>query len=758
MNRQLTTISANLTACRLGTRSPRGTALINEVYGGIFPGDFYRDIWDEPVLLALQEFITEHPPEHDVFGPQLEFIRDRTAQVISINDIFASWLFRGGEDLSHAATQPEVAQVLRTLRSSGALTRINESCSQPWETLSPFVNRLASEVPSMAQALNSCLSAVCERQQRGEANCLLVAQQPRVGVVLPVRTLLEPGTGAVRISVPAQDVFQSAVGRARGALLSLGLLGTDYDITFSAGITDAVYSGGSATLAAAMAIYSCAREWRFDPYTAFTGNIDIRDARWRIVRVESIPEKLHAAERAGIRRIVLPRENEPDVPESGKAFDLLFVDEINDVLGKLTLPRDTLPADTTQQRKVAVLNAYSSTQGWQVSAAREIQGGLQFTISPAAGQELTINIFNTGTHTPRDHQKVEFKGLLDDLGDLDSPSTQFQSVQQTFNIKDRTLRRKIEERLQLLEPSAAKGEQYCEYSFVYESGKERLAVNQYVSGKLLLQGYAGPLYRRVLEAIVPLYNLHYPKATLNAADYLSPNTPRTRSGHGDDVWQPTISPPYIGTDESGKGDYFGPLVIAGVWVDEALQDSLLQMGVRDSKELTDSRCRELADAIRRACPGKYHVVEISPDKYNELYHQFVREKRNLNHLLAWGHARAIESLLNRQQCEQAVADQFGDERYISSKLMEKGKALKLIQTPKAERFIAVAAASVLARDRFLSRLSHLSEEAGVRLPKGASSAVIEAARQIVQERGANALGKFAKLHFKTTTSVLGRVR
>lgn len=179
--------------------------------------------------------------------------------------------------------------------------------------------------------------------------------------------------------------------------------------------------------------------------------------------------------------------------------------------------------------------------------------------------------------------------------------------------------------------------------------------------------------------------------------------------------------------------------------------------VRDSKELSDRRCQELASAIREICPGKYQVViEISPEKYNELHEELLREKRNLNHLLAWGHARAIESLITRPECKQAIADQFGDEKYITSKLMEKGRAIKLLQTPKAERFIAVAAASILARDHFLRRLDQLGKEAGLTLPKGASPEVIATAKQIIGKRGPDALRKFAKLHFKTTASVLAK--
>src|ERR1700730_15591331 len=146
----------------------------------------------------------------------------------------------------------------------------------------------------------------------------------------------------------------------------------------------------------------------------------------------------------------------------------------------------------------------------------------------------------------------------------------------------------------------------------------------------------------------------------------------------------------------------------------------------------------------------------SPEKYNQLHEQLLREKRNLNHLLAWGHARAIESLLSRQHCDQAIADQFGDEKYIATKLMEKGRTVNLLQTPKAERFIAVAAASILARDHFLTRLEQLGKEAGLNLPKGASPEVIATAKQIIHKRGPDALRKFAKLHFKTTASVLAK--
>jgi len=214
--------------------------------------------------------------------------------------------------------------------------------------------------------------------------------------------------------------------------------------------------------------------------------------------------------------------------------------------------------------------------------------------------------------------------------------------------------------------------------------------------------------------------------------------------------------PIIGTDESGKGDYFGPLVSAGVYVDEQSARDLIACGVKDSKNLSDKENLSLAQEITKICKGRFVIIEISPERYNLLYEQFKREKKNLNTLLAWGHAKAIEEILSKVDCEVAIADQFADERFILGKLQEKGKKLKLIQMHKAEQNIAVAAASILARTRFLERLSKLSNEYKIDLPKGASQTVIENAQKVVDMYGKETLRKVAKLHFKTTTAIINK--
>ena len=123
--------------------------------------------------------------------------------------------------------------------------------------------------------------------------------------------------------------------------------------------------------------------------------------------------------------------------------------------------------------------------------------------------------------------------------------------------------------------------------------------------------------------------------------------------------------------------------------------------------------------------------------------------------MAWGHAKALETLLEKVSCSRAIADRFGDERLILNALQEKGRPILLEQRHKAESDLAVAAASILARAEFLLRLKRLSDEIGTTLPKSASPAVELAGRMIMKKHGEERLRSVAKLHFKTTQTVRG---
>ena len=198
-----------------------------------------------------------------------------------------------------------------------------------------------------------------------------------------------------------------------------------------------------------------------------------------------------------------------------------------------------------------------------------------------------------------------------------------------------------------------------------------------------------------------------------------------------------------GTDESGKGDFFGPLVVAAVAADFEQVVRLNDWGVIDSKKLSDGRALKLAAQLKDA-QIPHAVVAIGPEKYNELYARI----RNLNRLLAWAHARAIENLLDQVDVSVVIADQFGDESLIERSLFEKGRRVQLIQMPRAEQDTVVAAASVLARAEFLRRLDSLGRDLGITLPKGAGAPVDAAGAQVIRQFGLDRLKSVAKCHFK----------
>jgi ribonuclease HIII len=215
----------------------------------------------------------------------------------------------------------------------------------------------------------------------------------------------------------------------------------------------------------------------------------------------------------------------------------------------------------------------------------------------------------------------------------------------------------------------------------------------------------------------------------------------------EEVHSPEMFEPHFGVDESGKGDFFGPLVIAGVYVDRGIARKFLEVGVQDSKRISsDARIHALAESIRQIVGGLYEVVLIGPEKYNELYRKFA----NLNALLGWGHARVIENLLAKKpDCPRALSDKFADVRVIEKALLQHGQTIKMEQRIKAESDPAVAAASILAREAFVNWLEKTGRSLGLRLGRGVSDAVKKTAAEIVAANGADALQQIAKVHFRT---------
>lgn len=223
---------------------------------------------------------------------------------------------------------------------------------------------------------------------------------------------------------------------------------------------------------------------------------------------------------------------------------------------------------------------------------------------------------------------------------------------------------------------------------------------------------------------------------------------------------------WIGTDEAGKGDYFGPLVAAAVYVDAECRETFLELGITDGKKLSNRRIQNLAELMRCRYAQHIAVVEKMPAKYNSLYAAFRRRGQNLNHLLASLHAEAIRTLANSVGAKHALVDQFSKDDLVKQQLNQRANnalllqrstasaasGIEIRQVTKAERDIAVAAASIIARDAFLTGMDTLSEKYGMRLPRGAYQ-VVEAGREFVKLHGSAALGNVAKLHFNLTDAV-----
>jgi len=271
----------------------------------------------------------------------------------------------------------------------------------------------------------------------------------------------------------------------------------------------------------------------------------------------------------------------------------------------------------------------------------------------------------------------------------------------------------------------------------FAADKEKLNVVFYESGKLVVQG----------------------KGTQDFVEFvLEPGIlKQARLGY-ETVLNPELLLPRLGVDESGKGDFFGPLCIAGAYVNEAVVKAWKDAGIRDSKNISsDRKIADLAKLIRETPGCVTSVVPIGNEAYNRLYGRM----KSVNAILAWGHARVIENLMGQKHRMnpppvRAISDQFAaNKATVANALMGLGREIELIQRHKAEADLAVAAASILARDEFVTRLAALEKQFGVKLPKGASGAVDEAANEFVAKHGTDGLSKVAKMHFRNAFRAQG---
>ena len=259
---------------------------------------------------------------------------------------------------------------------------------------------------------------------------------------------------------------------------------------------------------------------------------------------------------------------------------------------------------------------------------------------------------------------------------------------------------------------------------------DRVNVVAYTSGKVVVQG-------KMTEDFVQ--NVLEPEVTGEfLLGYEEVNNPE---------WFET----HAGLDESGKGDLFGPVVSACVIADGEMVRKWMDAGIRDSKTITDGKIVTLNKLITETKGVVIKTAYTGMPKYNELYQKF---GQNLNKFLAWLHGRALNDALAERRPDWGLLDQFSKQPLVQRHVEDKSFDLRM--RPKAEEDPVVAAASVVARATWLRQLRKLEVECGQKLPKGSGANAREKAKAIVGESGADALGNFCKLHFKTAYEAMGK--
>ena len=271
-------------------------------------------------------------------------------------------------------------------------------------------------------------------------------------------------------------------------------------------------------------------------------------------------------------------------------------------------------------------------------------------------------------------------------------------------------------------------EKQYNFEFSVNSAQDKLKIQVYFGKKgvkTIIQGNKDSLlYSEVLPFLYDQQLLDFPNKIENEPDE------------------------YIGSDESGKGDVFGPLVIGAFYVNKSSKISLAKLGVRDSKDLTESQINSIATNLKKNFPDDFEILAIYPEKYNELYKKF----NNLNSLLTWAHSKAINNLLQRKTCTEVISDKFSNQALRIDLNMNSQKT-NLLQIPKAEKYLGVAAASIMARYVF-NRWFLKQKSQGISLPKGASEEVNNSLKDFHTNGGSDELKKFAKLHFKNIKKTL----
>ncbi|MDO5457029.1 MAG: ribonuclease HIII [Atopococcus tabaci] len=262
---------------------------------------------------------------------------------------------------------------------------------------------------------------------------------------------------------------------------------------------------------------------------------------------------------------------------------------------------------------------------------------------------------------------------------------------------------------------------------IFQAKKDKVTITAYHTGKVVFQGQSAEEEASIWGTLPP------PKKE---------NSKQTSLPHGFDQWS------VLGSDEVGNGSYFGPLTVCAAYVSRKNLSLIKELGVRDSKSLSDVQIRSIAQDIKACIP--YKLLVVKPAKYNQIQPQMTQNK-----MKALLHNQALGFVLKEvspEEPEAVLIDQFEAPKNYLKHIEGSPDPVtqKLYFATQGESVhLAVAAASIIARDQFLEEMDILSEQAGMKLPGGANALVDETAAKILLNPHLK-LGKFAKLHFANT--------
>lgn len=458
-----------------------------EICSSVLNQQTVQALWHESILLQLGWLFAQSPPSPNKFGHLITQLKKRASEATQINDLFF-------HILNHSSSAEEVYRnlscictpdqsLLPLFVASGQLERIRRCDDLPSEKISSFLQGLKDDLGldlSGQESIKQSLDCLKQREVARRAYALLVRSGRDAALMVPLELYFEPGLGQVRCAVHAKGTFEAAVHRAQMALQRGGFLGKSIDVVYSLDLTDSEYTGSSIGLAAVAAMFTRQHQLVIDPYTAFTGDVKLEKDEWKVKSVNGLSHKLSAARMNGCRRVFLPQENLNTIEaKEYESLQLIGIENVGQILLHLEANPQPLQENSTQAKKQNIVQAHCQAAGWQLSEPRIIQNGVQYRVAPISTPVLTVTIYDSGTHQPKEPPHQDYRGLLIDLANLDEQTIPICSRNRTLNIIDQSLRHDIATALRELKPEQTRDEQHCDYSIEFRREKERLIVKQY---------------------------------------------------------------------------------------------------------------------------------------------------------------------------------------------------------------------------------------------------------------------------------------